>query len=101
MSSKFTLSITSNGDRGSHVLPKYFGSLRSIQLNVFPSLLFCHSIPSSEGHDEMVGESFVLRPKYTNSVDEMWTFGKSTKQRVVKCLKGCFIFIKICYPVYD
>lgn len=79
MSSNVVFGMTSNGDSGSILLPLYRGSLMSMQLKVFPSTLFCHSTPSSDGQDEILEVIIVFDPKYVPEFVEMLAIGRSEK----------------------
>lgn len=51
----------------------------SMQLKVFPSMLFCHSTPSSDGQDEILEVIIVFDPKYVPEFVEMLAIGRSEK----------------------
>lgn len=80
MSSNVVLGMTSNGDSGSILLSLYRGSLMSMQLKVFPSMLFCHSTPSSDGQDEIFEVIIVFDPKIGSEIVEMFAIGRSEKK---------------------
>lgn len=51
----------------------------SMQLKVFPSMLFCHSTPSSDGQDEILEVIIVFDPKIGPELVEMFAIGRSEK----------------------
>lgn len=79
MSSNAVFGMTSNGDLGSIVLPLNRGWLMSMQLKVFPSMLFCHSTPSSDGQDVIFEVIIVFDPKIGPEFVEMFAIGRSEK----------------------
>lgn len=63
----------------------------SMQLKVFPSMLFCHSTPSSDGKDEILEVIIVFDPKIGPELVEMFAIGRSEK----KICKFLLILIRI------
>lgn len=51
----------------------------SMQLKVFPSMLFCHCTPSSDGQDEILEVIIVFDPKIGPEFVEMFAIGRSEK----------------------
>lgn len=80
MSSNVVFGMTSNGDSGSILLPLYRGLRMSMQLKVFPSMLFCHCTPLSDGQDEILEVIIVFDPKYGSEFVEMFALGRSEKK---------------------
>lgn len=67
-----------------------------MQLNLIPSLLFCHSIFSTFGIDEMTDLIVVSDPQQTGEFADISTLGVSVKESV-KLIENCqfMIYYKI------
>lgn len=78
MSSKAALSILRSGHRESGFFSVEFAI--PMQWKLIPSSLFCHSILSGVGVDEIWDLIVVLDPKQTVESSDILTLGTSVKQ---------------------
>lgn len=75
--------ITRIGEHVSRLLPEYFVSVMSMELNVSPSLLFCHCSSSGTGNDIISENMRLLHPDKTTFWVVISAHGKSIKKKKV------------------